>query len=316
MTCEIVLTGIGALSPVGGRGAFFRALGEGTNAPAHCVGLAPTGELSEALGDNNPKLKIARYLDPLARNAIIAVDEAMGDAGIATSEVAQDPCGFGIVLAATRGPCPTREKAYEQFRAREGRLLSSTLFANFGYNIAAGMAAIAHGIKGPNLTLAGRGNLSLLVLRRARQLIETGRAHTVFAGFTESRVNGDAAMPLWEWACIFCLERGERARSMRRGGLTLTEIEVEDANFVQAPLQASAIRLPRPIPRPLSPEILAVCEPVVLNPANPLALDPEDLPVLQAGRIKVIDGLREDDTYVAFPVPARRGFSLLAVARA
>src|SRR5207302_6606288 len=54
-----------------------------------------------------------------------------------SQEVAQDPYGFGILLAATRGPGATRDKAYEQLRARQGKLLSSTLFSNFGYNVAA-----------------------------------------------------------------------------------------------------------------------------------------------------------------------------------
>src|SRR5256886_15152729 len=142
MTCDILLTGIGLLSPVGGKESFFRALGEGAGAPSRSAGNAslPPGGLTELLGVKSPKLQIARYLDPLAKNAIVALEEAMKDAGIAPEEVAQDPYGFGILLAATRGPGATRDKAYEQLRARQGKLLSITLVSNFGYNIAAATA--------------------------------------------------------------------------------------------------------------------------------------------------------------------------------
>src|SRR5205807_2376863 len=106
MTCDIVLTGIGLLSPLGGKESFFRAMGEGAESPCRTAGNAslPPGGLTELLGIKSPKLQVARYLDPLAKNAIVAVEEAMRDAGIAPQAVAQDPYGFGILLAATRGP--------------------------------------------------------------------------------------------------------------------------------------------------------------------------------------------------------------------
>jgi hypothetical protein len=316
MTCDILLTGIGLLSPLGGKERFFRALGEGAGAPCRTAGNAalPAGGLTELLGINSPKLQIARYLDPVAKNAIVALEEAMRDAGIAPQAVAQDPYGFGILLAATRGPGATRYKAYEQLRAREGKLLSSTLFSNFGYNVAAATAAMAHGIKGPNLTVAGRSNLSLLLLRRARQLLATERCHTVFTGFSESLANGDAARPVPEWSCIFCLER---ARQRGAGaGAVLTEIELESPELAQPRPGAPALRLPRPIPQPLSLAVLAGAETLDLDLGDPLGVGPEYLPLLQAGRIKTSERLREETGYVAFPVSSRHGLSLLGVARA
>jgi hypothetical protein len=319
MTCDIQLTGIGLLSPRGGKESFFRAWGEGAGTPCPNAGNAalPAGGLTELLGINSPKLQIARYLDPLAKNAIVALEEAMGDAGIAPEAVAQDPYGFGILVAATCGPGATRAKAYEQLRARQGKLLSSTLFSNFGYNVAAATAAMAHGIKGPNLTVAGRSNLSLLLLRRARQLLATGRCHTVFTGFSESLVNGKGARRVPEWSCVFCLERAERARQRGTGaGVVLTEIELESSELAQPRNCAPAFRLPRAIPRPLSLAVLAGAETIDLDLGDPLGIGPEYLPLLQAGRIKATERLREETGYIAFPVSTRHGLSLLGVARA
>ena len=320
MTCDIVLTGIGLLSPLGGKESFFRAMGEGAESPCRTAGNAslPPGGLTELLGIKSPKLQVARYLDPLAKNAIVAVEEAMGDAGIAPQAVAQDPYGFGILLAATRGPGATRDKAYEQLRARQGKLLSSTLFSNFGYNVPAATAAMAHGIKGPNLTVAGRSNLSLILLRRARQLLATERCHTVFTGFSESLANGEAARPVPQWSCIFCLERAERARQRgARAGVALTEIELETPGLVQPRSCALAFRLPRPIPQPLPLTALAGAEALDLDLGDPLGISPEYLPLLQAGRIKATGRLRGEETgYVVLPVSSRHGLCLLGVARA
>src|SRR2546430_11825547 len=135
MTCDILLTGIGLLSPVGGKESFFRALGEGAGAPSRSAGNAslPPGGLTELLGVKSPKLQIARYLHPLAKNAIVALEEAMKDAGIAPEEVTQDPYGFGILPAATRGPGATRATAYQQHRARPVKILSRPPFSNLGY---------------------------------------------------------------------------------------------------------------------------------------------------------------------------------------
>ena len=318
MTGDIVLTGIGALSPAGGTAAFFRALGDGAARRERNAGSTelPAGGLTELLGIKSPKLQITRYLDPVSKNAIVAVEEAMAEARIAADAVAQDPYGFGIVLAATRGPGTTREKAYEQFRAREGKLLSSTLFSNFGYNIAAATAAMAHGIKGPNLTVAGRANLSIHLFRRARQLLTTRRAHTVFAGFSECfpRSQGRTPRLLKEWACIFSLERADRARA--RGvtaGFAVAETELDRPRPDRFPA-GRAYRLPFPLPQPFPAASLAAAESIELDFVEPAEIGPEHLPLIQAGRINVAQ-LPEKESCVAFPVPTRTGLSLLAVAR-
>jgi hypothetical protein len=308
MPFDIVLTGVGALSPFGARDAFYRAFAGASDAVATArAGVA----LTDVLGVTNAKLRIARYLDPVAKNAIVALEEAMADAGITAGDVARDPYGYAIVLGATRGPQETRTKAYEQLRARDGKLLSSTLFSNVGYNIAAGMSAIAHGIKGPNLTLAAGSNLSLHLLRRARQLLNTGRVHTVFAGFSESRV---PAAPLWQWAYIVCLEGPERAQQRGAAGRALAEIEPA---FPEAPstlLDRRAIRLPHPLPQPLLPEVLAAAETVDLDCRESFGMAAEFLPLIQAGRMKA-SGLGTEDGHIAFPIRTRSGISLLGVDR-
>ena len=89
------------------------------------------------------------------------------------------------------------------------------------------MTAIAYGMKGPNLTVADRGDIGLSVLRRARQFLISGRAHTIFAGFTECP--GSARReecPSVEFAYLLCLER--KGWALERGAVVLAEVSLED----------------------------------------------------------------------------------------
>jgi len=124
------------------------------------------------------------------------------------------------------------------------------------------MAAVAFGVKGPNLTIAGRVDLGITILNRARQLMVSRRVHTVFAGFTECdgmlrRRNG----PFGEWAYALSLERKDRAAG--RGAAVLAEVSVEPARGAfargergiicglksrDAPLNRSAKTLALPLP--------------------------------------------------------------------
>jgi 3-oxoacyl-(acyl-carrier-protein) synthase len=232
----MVLTGVGLVSPAGtAKGGFFSYLRDTAPAEeetARWSELQP-GQLLRHLNVAEPKLRIARYLDPVSRNAMVAVREAMTDAGIEESRIADDPFQYGIVFGTTRGACLSREGLYDSFASRQGKMVSGTIFSHCGHNIAGAMAAIAFGVKGPNLTVAGRGDLGVSVLGRARQLLVSRRAHTVFAGFTECdgarrRSNGSFA----ELAYVLCLERKDRAAE--RGAAVLAEVRLEPVD-VAAP---------------------------------------------------------------------------------
>ena len=305
MTFDVVLTGVGAVSPLGRKDEFLRAFGRAPGEVA--IAAPPAGNLLDHLGVKHPKLRIARYMDPVAKNAIVAADDAMADAGIAPAELAADPFGFGIVLGATQGPAVTRDKAYEQLHGRDGKLLSSTLFSHFGYNIAGAMTAIAHIIKGPNLTLSGR-DLWAQLLRRVRGLLRSGKAHTVLTGFTECRPLPPGQLA--EWACILCLERADRAQKRGARGVALDELPLGREAELAGP-----IRLPRPLPEPFTAADAAAAGRMdrELGLCDPVGIGPEYLPLIHAGRIHATHS-KEDLGDVGFPVATRTGLSLLGLA--
>jgi 3-oxoacyl-(acyl-carrier-protein) synthase len=237
---EIAITGIGLISPLGtDQEGFFRYLRDAekpTEITEEVAGFVP-GRLIKRLNIIDPKLKVARYMDPASKNAIVAMGMATADAGISTANIAEDPYGYAIVLGTTRGACVTREGLYDSLVSRDGRLVSGTLFSHCGYNIAGAMTAIAYGIKGPNVTLAGRDDLGFSLLRRARQFLAADRSHTVFVGFSDcDGTLRSGSGPFEECAFFLCLEKMEHA--LARGGRILAEVTEDELTPATADREA------------------------------------------------------------------------------
>src|SRR6266540_4719715 len=226
---EMVLTGTGLVSAAGtAKKDFFKYLRRSSTCQEQRNGSKwlEAGQLLKHLEITEPKLKSARYMDPVSKNAIVAVGRAMTDAGLDEFQISADPYEYGIVLGTTRGACVTREAVYGSLASRRNKMMSGTLFSHCGYNIAGAMAAIAYGIKGPNITVASREDLGLCILKRARQILMRGRAHTVFAGFTECDGLSKRGSPLGEIAFVLCLE--SKARAVARAAVALAEVRVQD----------------------------------------------------------------------------------------
>jgi hypothetical protein len=318
MSTEMVISGMGVISPLGTeKERFLQAFGQkgiSSEEQAKFSGMEP-GRLTDLLGIRDPKLKIARYLDPTAKNVLVALDITMADAGIRSEDIAADPYGYGIVLGAVRGPRATRLKAYEMLRAKGGKILSSTLFSNFGYNIAGAMAAIAHGVKGPNLTISGKDDLALSLFRRARQLLQGNRAHTIFCGFSEADgATFDPQRPFSESACIFCLELEGHARQRRRAGLfrvTASEIQCRSRFHPPDGLTKGVVQGEDSPPAPVHPNKGGVQEEAM---ANTLGLQEEFMPFIRLGMCLFDrEGISEGQCSHV-PVMSRSGGGFLSLA--
>jgi 3-oxoacyl-(acyl-carrier-protein) synthase len=229
---DIVVTGIGLISPVGtAQEDFFAYLADAELSAEErekLAGIEP-GLLCKYLEITDPKLRIARYMDPVSKNAIIAMGMVAADAAITPEAISEDPFGYGIVIGATRGACVTREGLYDSLASRGGRMVSGTLFSHCGYNMAGAMAAIAYGVKGPNITLSGSDDAGLSLLRRACNLIAGSRAHTVFVGFSECDGTRRRERGLFaETAFFLCLEKKERA--LARGARIVCEVREQECS--------------------------------------------------------------------------------------
>ena len=211
---RVVVTGAGVVSPLGDSpAALHRALAEGASARKPIELFETTGIGCREAGEIRPfdpqgyvGERNLRPLDRTSRLRVVAAQLALADSGWAPGgqprpagaqpgparppgePSATDPqpaAEVGLVVGTTF--CSVRTIAEFDRRAlRLGPTHASPLdFANSVINAAAGQAAIWHGLRGVNSTLAGGEASGLQAIAQATELIRAGRADAVLAGGAE-----------------------------------------------------------------------------------------------------------------------------------
>ena len=214
---RVVVTGAGVVSPLADSpAALHRALAAGTSArkpielfETRGIGCHEAGEIRPFDAQGYVGERNLRPLDRTSRLLVVAAQLALADSGWAPGAlrrpapatdapaVAAGPPGepsatdapaaaeVGLVVGTTF--CSVRTIAEFDRRAlRLGPSHASPLdFANSVINAAAGQAAIWHGLRGVNSTLAGGEASGLQAIAQAAELLRAGRAEAVLAGGAE-----------------------------------------------------------------------------------------------------------------------------------
>lgn len=193
---RVVVTGAGVVSPLGDSpAALHQALAAGASArkpielfETSSIGCHEAGEIRPFdpqvyVGERN-----LRPLDRTSRLLVVAAQLALADSGWAANgarPAAAAAAEVGLVVGTTF--CSVRTIAEFDRRAlRLGPSHASPLdFANSVINAAAGQAAIWHGLRGVNSTLAGGEASGLQAIAQAAELVRAGRADAVLAGGAE-----------------------------------------------------------------------------------------------------------------------------------
>jgi 3-oxoacyl-[acyl-carrier-protein] synthase II len=209
---DIVITGIGVVSPIGiGCDAFWHSLETGTSG-IRPVNLFDASALSVRFGGQidgfDPKhhVRPRKSLKVMSREIQIgfaAADLALGDAGLAVGAVA--PERFGVVFGADMiyAGLEDLERAYRRARA-DGRF-DYHRWANAIHeevhplwllkhlpNMTASHIAIAHDARGPNNTIVLGDVSGLLAVGEAASVIRRGWADVMLAGGTGCRLHPTA----------------------------------------------------------------------------------------------------------------------------
>jgi 3-oxoacyl-[acyl-carrier-protein] synthase II len=195
---RVVVTGAGVVSPLGDSpAALHRALAEGASARKAIelfetagIGCSEAGEIRPFDPQGYVGERNLRPLDRTSRLLVVAAQLALADSGWAPGGQprpagTQPAAEVGLVVGTTF--CSVRTIAEFDRRAlRLGPTHASPLdFANSVINAAAGQAAIWHGLRGVNSTLAGGEASGLQAIAQATELIRAGRAEAVLAGGAE-----------------------------------------------------------------------------------------------------------------------------------
>lgn len=207
--CEVVITGLGIVSPIGiGRDQFWGSLIAGRSGIDRISAFDPAGlpvSIAGEVRNFDPKdyVKPRKNLKVMSRDAqfaVASVDLACQDARLDTTQL--DPDRFGVVYAADRIRNDLSEVALP-YRAclvdgRFDHALWGTAGLEASYplimlknlpNMLASHISIAKDARGPNNTVCNAEASSLLAIGEAASVIARGAADVMITGGAASRLH-------------------------------------------------------------------------------------------------------------------------------
>lgn len=196
-TRDVVITGIGLVTPLGDTRAEFGAalFSPGANfstvVSRHAQplpGARVRSDLSAGLARNE-----ALLADRTTQLALIASTRALHDAGLPADAPALQACG--VFVGCASGPTEAVNASYTTLH-QKGRLPGLTLLRCLPSGAAAAVA-IRHGLRGPNQTYASACASSSLAIGEAMRAIRHGYLDMAIAGGTEAPF-GDGTLKAWE----------------------------------------------------------------------------------------------------------------------
>ncbi|MDH4153426.1 MAG: beta-ketoacyl-ACP synthase II [Nitrospira sp.] len=238
MASRVVITGLGVISPIGiGVSEFWKAALTGrsgvTAIPS--LGWVPMSDYRSRIAGQVHNFAPEQYLtttqanrvDRYAQFALVAAKEALADADLNMAK--ERPHRVGVIVGAGMGGMVMGEREITQlFKTQRPHRVHPNFIPTITLNSASGIVAMAHGAKGPNLTISTACSSSAHALGQALHCIRTGQADVVIA------VGADASITPLVFAGFCSLralssefndapERASRPFDRRRDGFVMGE---------------------------------------------------------------------------------------------
>ena len=191
MKARVVITGIGVVSPIGiGADQFWKNALKGQSgitAIQPFDGLPLESYRSQVAGqvaNFNPAEFLegahAERVDRYAQFALVAAKEAMGSSGLRMDH--ERPHRVGVIVGAGMGGMVMGEREIAQlYKSQRPHRVHPNFIPTITLNSASGIVAIAHGAKGPNLTISTACSSSAHAIGLALMMIRAGQADVVIA---------------------------------------------------------------------------------------------------------------------------------------
>jgi 3-oxoacyl-[acyl-carrier-protein] synthase II len=238
MASRVVITGLGVISPIGiGVSEFWKSALTGrsgvTAIPS--LGWVPMSDYRSRVAGQVHNFAPEQYLtatqanrvDRYAQFALVAAKEALADADLNMAK--ERPHRVGVIVGAGMGGMVMGEREITQlFKTQRPHRVHPNFIPTITLNSASGIVAMAHGAKGPNLTISTACSSSAHALGQAFHCIRTGQADVVIA------VGADASITPLVFAGFCSLralssefndapERASRPFDRRRDGFVMGE---------------------------------------------------------------------------------------------
>ena len=192
-TKRIVVTGIGALTPIGNSlQAYWNSLINGVSGADMITQFDAskfkTRFACEIKGFDATEFmdrKEARKLDRFAQIALVASDQAVADAGITENNVDHDR--VGVIFASGIGGLNTFSEEVTNFVQGDGTPRFNPFFIpKMILDIAAGQISMKHGFRGPNFAVVSACASSTNAMVTAMDTLKLGKADIIITGGAES----------------------------------------------------------------------------------------------------------------------------------
>lgn len=192
---RVVVTGIGALTPIGNTAEeFWNGLANGVS------GAAPITRFDASLFKTQFACEIknfdveqfmdrkeARKMDPFTQYAMIAVDEAMADSGLDLEKI--NKARSGVIWGSGIGGLRTFQDEVTDFSKGDGTPRFNPFFIpKMIADISAGFISIKYGFRGPNFVTVSACASATNALIDAFNYIRLGKADIFISGGSEAAV--------------------------------------------------------------------------------------------------------------------------------
>lgn len=203
---RVVVTGLGALTPVGNSVKdFWNSVKEGRSGAARIKKFDPSDfrtHFAAELKGFNPKDHLDRNeikrTDPFTQYALVATEEAVKDSGLEFDKM--DPFDTGVIWGTGQGGMLTFEEEVRNYAANDFKPRFSPFFVpRLIMNMASGMISMKYNLMGINYSTVSACATSNTAIMDAFNYIRWGKAKVIITGgseapITEASFGGFSAM--------------------------------------------------------------------------------------------------------------------------
>ena len=192
---RVVITGLGALTPIGNTvAAYWAGLSQGvsganliTHFDSEHFKTKFACELKDFDALAHFDRKNARKIDPFTQYGLVVADEAIADAGLTLEQVNRER--FGVIFGSGIGGIDVFSQEVGSYASGNGTPRFNPFFIpKMIINIVAGHISIKYGLKGPSYSSVSACATSSHCLIDAAMMIKAGYADLILAGGAEAAI--------------------------------------------------------------------------------------------------------------------------------
>lgn len=194
MANRVVITGMGAITPVGNDvETFWNSLKEKKTGFGEITYFDTADfkvKLAAQVKDFDPKnymdAKTARRMEPFSQFAVAAASQALAQSGLDMEK--EDPFCVGVSIGSGIGSLQSVEREYKKLLEKGPNRVNPLLVPMMICNMAAGNVSIQYGLKGKCINVVTACATGTHSIGEAFRSIQCGEAEVMLAGGTESSI--------------------------------------------------------------------------------------------------------------------------------